>query len=99
MILNSDANIWLRDTLAILKEHTDRPIRCRVKMSYKEAVARGGVPLSEDLKGAWALVTHSSNAAVEALLAGVPTFCTDPCAAWRMGLSDLTQIETPSDAR
>lgn len=95
VILNIDADLWLKETLATLREHTDRPIRVRKKMSYVEAVATGGVPLSEDLVGAWALVTHSSNAAVEALLAGVPVFCTDPCGAYRMGLPDLFRIEAP----
>lgn len=90
-----DADHWLRDTLAILKRQTDRPIRVRKKMSYREATAPGGVPLSEDLKDAWALVTFSSNAAVEALLAGVPVFCTAPCGAYRMGLPDLSRIEAP----
>lgn len=95
VILGVDADRWLKETLATLKLHTNRPIRVRKKMSYREAVAIGGVPLSEDLKGAWALVTHSSNAAVEALLAGVPVFCTDPCGAYRMGLPDLSRIEAP----
>jgi hypothetical protein len=90
-----DADQWLKDTLATLKQHTDRPLRVRKKMSYKEATAPGGVPLPEDLKDAWALATYSSNAAVEALLAGVPVFCTAPCAAYRMGSPDLTTIETP----
>jgi hypothetical protein len=65
-------------------------------MSYQEAVAPGGKPLSADLVGAWALVTHSSNAAVEALLEGVPVFCTAPCAAYRMGRPDVAAIEAPA---
>ena len=95
VILNIDADRWLKDTLGALAKHTSRQIRLRRKMSYVEATAPGGTPLSEDLRGAWALVTHSSNAAVEALLAGVPVFCTAPCAAARMGLADLAQIEAP----
>lgn len=51
--------------------------------------------MAEDLKGAHALVTYMSNTSVEALLAGVPVFCTGPCAAASMGLHDLAQIEAP----
>ena len=41
-------------------------------------------------------MTCASNAAVEALLSGVPVFCTGPCAAYRMGKPDVTEIETPA---
>ena len=51
-------------------------------------------PFAAALRGAWALVTCASNAAVEALLAGVPVFCTRPCAAYRMGKADVAEIET-----
>lgn len=78
---------WLADATAWLHLHTDRPIRVRGK--------GGARPLAEDLRGAWALVTHMSCAAVEALIAGVPVFCTGRCAAQWMGSSDLSMIETP----
>jgi hypothetical protein len=32
-------------------------------------------PLERTLSSAWALVTHHSNCALDALLAGVPTYC------------------------
>jgi hypothetical protein len=94
-ILDFDADRWLKDALATLTAHTDRPIRVRQKMSWAEVMSGDGPPLSHDLKGAWALVTHTSNAAVEALLAGVPVFCTAPCAAHGMGWRDLSWIERP----
>lgn len=40
--------------------------------------------LPEDLIGAYALVTHSSAAAVTAILLGVPIFCATECAAFPM---------------
>ena len=52
-------------------------------------------PLAVDLKDCHAVVVHSSNVAVDALLAGVPVFCTVPCAAYRMGYADLSKIESP----
>ena len=42
--------------------------------------------------GMRAVVTHSSNVAIEALLEGVPVFCAHPCAAATMGLSNLSQV-------
>jgi hypothetical protein len=77
---------WERDTLAALRKDTDRPIRIRRK--------GGPTPLVEDLKDCWALVTYMSNTAVEAILAGVPTFCTGPCAGRYVGC-DLSEIEYP----
>lgn len=78
---------WLTQTVAALRQHTSREIRVRAKKEPR--------PLSEDLRGAWALVTHASAAAVEALLAGVPVFCTGRCAARWMGTCDLSLIEEP----
>lgn len=81
------AAAWVSETLEALKQHTDRPIRVRWKKDRKR--------LAADLAGAWAVVTFASNAAVEAILAGVPAFCASPCAALTMGSDDLSMIETP----
>lgn len=98
------ADEWLACTLAALRRHTDRELRVRAKMSWNDVkpmdIPRPGKvavrePLATDLKHAWALVTHSSNSAVEALLAGVPVFCTERCASGAMSLADLAAIETP----
>lgn len=78
---------WLEETLARLKRATDRRIIVREKRSPK--------PLSAELKNAWCVVTHSSNAAVEAILAGVPAICTADCAASIMSLRDPINIEYP----
>lgn len=78
---------WQQDVLEVLRSVTDRPIKVRIKGADR--------PLAEDLKTAWALVTHSSAAAVEALLAGVPVCVTDPdCAAARFA-TPLEAIEDP----
>ncbi len=86
-----DADVWEKNILSELQRHTRRPIVVR---------RRGQVgrmrPLAEDLQGAWALVTYSSNAAVEAVVRGVPVFCLHECAASAMGLSDLSMIESPA---
>jgi hypothetical protein len=82
---------WLADTLAVLRRHTKRTIVVRDKK-----ISGGGASLWDALRHAHALVTYNSNAAVEAICAGVPVFCTDPgAAAYRMGESDLTRIDSP----
>lgn len=83
------ATAWLNKTLMALSSATKRPVRIRLK---SDATVK---PLAEDLRGAHALVTYMSNTAVEALLAGVPVFCTGPSAAQSMGKANVAEIETP----
>lgn len=83
---------WWRGALHTLRAHTDREIVVRGWRSNKIALAS---TLREALNDCWALVTWSSAAANEAVLAGVPVFACGPCAASGMGLSDLTKIEHP----
>lgn len=87
-LMGFDAAAWKANVLELLHAATGRPVRVRERHGYT-------TPLSADLDGCWALVTYMSNAAVEALLAGVPVFCTGPCAARTMGLGDLRAIERP----
>lgn len=78
---------WLGRTLAELPRHTGREIRVRRKGD--------ATPFEADLVDAFAVVTHSSNAAVDALLAGVPVVTTGWGPAQRMGRTDLSLIENP----
>ena len=79
---------WTADVESQLRRTTDREIRVRGKGDVR--------PLAADLRHCHALVTHMSNAAVEAVCAGVPVFTTGDCAASIMGLGDLGRIETPA---
>jgi hypothetical protein len=88
-LLGFPAQEWLQSVVRELKRYTDRPLRIR------ERADTACVPLTRDLDGAWALVTHMSNAAVEAVLEGIPVFCTGTCAALTMGTNDLSLIENP----
>lgn len=83
---------WLSWTITELKLLTDRPIVVR---SYEAAQAGQQPPLAEALRDAWAVVTHTSTAAVEAALAGVPVFVAPENPAAPVGNSDLAMIETP----
>lgn len=83
---------WTKAAITTLRLSTDRPIRVREKPRVGE---KRNAPLREDLGKCWALVTHSSNAAVEALICGVPVFATDRCGSSRCASDDLRKIETP----
>ena len=90
-----DAHQWALDCISTLARYTDRPTILR----WKSQAARR--PLAVDLVDAHAVVVFSSNAAVEAVAAGVPCIClADFAAARRMGRSSLADIEnliTPDD--
>lgn len=78
---------WTERVTAELKRYTDRPLRYRTKESK--------VPLGEDITDCHALVSHGSNAAVEAAIMGCPVFVDKSSAAALVGLTDLAQIEHP----
>lgn len=93
---------WERRAIAELKKHTDRPIVFRPKPNHEHArpiegtIFGHGEDLREALRGAHALVTHHSNAAIEALAAGVPAFVAEgPCLALGAEMADLSRIEEP----
>lgn len=82
-----EGDSWLESVVSRLEAHSDREIIVRTKRTAK--------PLAADLKDAWCVVTHASNAAVEAILAGVPAICTGDCAASIMSLRDPCNVEYP----
>ena len=85
---------WLETTLEALGKVTDRPIVIREKPKPGETA----VPLKTALRTAHALVTHSSNVAIEAACLGTPVFVNPASAAAPIGETDLSKIETPSYA-
>lgn len=93
------AAAWLRETLDVIKNHSDRPVIVRARQ--KDAHARTRNPatnfqsaLTDDV---FAVVCFNSSAAIEAVLHGIPVFVTAPThAAKPVGLDDLTRIETPA---
>lgn len=90
-LMGFDSASWLRNICYALRCHTERPITIRQRKDVGKIR-----PLGEDLKNAWALVTYMSNAATEAVLDGIPVFCTGYCAAQTMGFNDLIRIEKPA---
>ena len=84
---------WTRDVAREIRRHSGRPILVRDKP--EPGAAPPGISIGAALAEAWAVVSYSSNALVEALLAGVPVFPLGPGAAAPMGSSDLSRIEQP----
>jgi hypothetical protein len=82
-----DLTKWRANIEHKVRKHTRRPVIVRRKGA--------GRSLAEDLYDCWALVTHSSNAAVDAVIAGVPVFVDEASAAAPVGNLDLAQIEQP----
>ena len=92
-----DTPDWTQDTIDRLKRVTDRPIKLRDKPRGRgtSGPSEAKVPLSEDLKDAWACVTSCSISAVEAVCMGVPVFCDRKSFAEPMGNLNLEDIEDP----
>lgn len=84
--LGIDVAGWVADIADELRRHTDRQIKVRPRDSQ--------APLAGDFAGAWCVVTHSSNVAVDAVIAGIPVFVAPTSAAGPVGRTDL-EIEQP----
>lgn len=90
-----------RDALAMITQYSNRQVVYRPKPSCKNSRPLPGTvysPKEQDLarvlRDCHAVVTHHSNVAVDALVAGVPVFCWHGVAA-PLGSQDLTKIKTP----
>ncbi|MGH8601317.1 MAG: hypothetical protein ACREXR_00595 [Gammaproteobacteria bacterium] len=84
---------WLQRTLTALKRYTNRKIIVQPKnppgVFYPES------PFIEIIRDAHAVVVAESNVAVDAIVEGIPVFCSPQCAAAPVGLTNLSQIESP----
>lgn len=79
---------WIRATRIAMRCRTRRPIIKRDRSCV--------VPLAAHLENCWAVVTHSSNVAVEAAIAGIPVFVADGAAAAPVGNLNLDDLERPA---
>lgn len=86
---------WLTGVTQTLADLTDRLIVVREKPHLVRQAGMSQPSLAEHLKDAWALVAFTSNAAVEAIIAGVPAFVDGPSAAAPMANDRLAAIEHP----
>lgn len=88
---------WTQETVEQIKRYSDRPIKVREKPRGRgtSGPSEATVPLSEDLKDAWACVTSCSISAIEAVCMGKPVFCDEKSFAKAMGNLHLADIEEP----
>ena len=91
-----DQQQWIKDTVARIKQLTDRPVEVRQR-SPKRIDRVATAPLSQELvNDVHALVTFNSVAAVESIFAGVPAFVLAPThVAAPVANTTLNSIEDP----
>jgi hypothetical protein len=93
-LYNINLEQWMEQTIATLKQHTDREIVVRLKQgrSVRQSTDTMQMALQQDI---WCLVTYSSIAAGEALLCGKPAITLGPNAAGMLCSQRLEEIENP----
>jgi hypothetical protein len=100
---------WLNQTVDLIRQYSDRPIRVRPHPGDKQAKEYlqadprweiSAIPnLKDDLHNAWAVVTYNSSPGVAGAIEGIPVFVTDPeprnSQAYPVANTDVSQIESP----
>ena len=90
---------WEKDIVKKIKQHTrkDIVVRQKFKDDADWSPDRKETPLSEDLKDCFAMVSFHSMCAVHAVMAGVPSYCSEHIPAYpvSLGLNELDQIKDP----
>jgi hypothetical protein len=87
---------WLQETTAKIKKHSDRRIVVARRPAEWGLEADNPLnatqnPLNVLLENSWALVTDHSNAAMEAMIKGIPAIMTNP----QRKFSSIEDIENP----
>lgn len=103
-VQHTDHILWCRETMALLRSITARPLIFRPHPATNNQVdyAVPGVSVStkrfeDDLANAHAVVTFNSNCAVEAAIKGVPVFVADQGSMAReIANYELSDIEHPN---
>ena len=87
---------WVHETVAKIKEHTDRPIIVRERAPKRiDRISTDTLQQALD-NDVFALVTFNSVAAIESIFHGIPAFTLAPTnAASPVSLQDISKIQTP----
>ena len=89
-----ELDAWLAQTVATIKQHTDRPVVVRER--NRSRMDRKTNRVEKALDDVHAVVTFNSIAGTEAILAGVPVFAMAPSNAARpVSNTDLSKIDNP----
>jgi len=86
---------WIKETIARLKNYTDRDIIVRNKPRRQERVGGNSIYTQFIEDDIYAVVTFNSIAATEAIGFGIPAFSTAPNVADLLCHKDLSKIEDP----
>ena len=91
-----DKDQWVAETVAKIKEHTDRPVVVRERAPKRiDRIVTDTLQQALD-NDVFALVTYNSVAAIESVFHGIPAFTMAPTnAASPVCLQDLSKIEAP----
>jgi hypothetical protein len=91
-----DRGQWVENTIATLREHTDREIIVRDKAERRGDRVRDNSIFKQFVEDdIYAVVTYNSIAAIEAISFGIPAFTMAPTAADLLCLKDVQMIESP----
>lgn len=98
-----DATDYAKKLVKRIRGNTEREIVYRPKPSWHDAVPIPGTHFSrlpaetmdDVLEGAWALITHGSNACFEAVVAGVPCVIVGDAVAKPISSTDLSDLSRP----
>tara|TARA_A100001011_G_C14303233_1_gene841852 strand:- start:812 stop:1600 length:789 start_codon:yes stop_codon:yes gene_type:complete len=90
-----DPDKWLKDTISIIRLHSDRPIVIREKSPIRRNRIRESSLFRALDNDIFCLVTYNSIAAVESIYYGIPAFTLGENAACAVSSSDLSKIEYP----
>lgn len=91
-----DRDTWVKETLATIKKHTDRPIIVRDKGLRHERIGDGSIFNQFDDDSIFATVTYNSIAATESIMYGIPAFTGAPGAADVFCEKDFSKIDNPT---
>ena len=94
-----DRHEWTKDIISKISKH-DRKHPIVVREKFKGQADWGqkiDKPLSEDLKDCYAMVSFHSMCAVQAVMNGIPSFCSEHSPAYpvSLGLDKLNEIHDP----
>jgi len=83
---------WIEQTVNKIKKYTDRKIVVRKKPKIGQVAP---IPLEQQIKESYCVITYQSTAIIDAVRYGVPVFCSEYSCALPIAKTDLSEIENP----
>ena len=92
---NVEKDVWLAETIATIKQFTDRPIIVREKGLRPDRIKDNTVAAQCYRERIHSVVTYQSMAALEAMHYGIPAFTMAPSCVDSVANRNLADIENP----